>query len=72
VTGAKSDATKLGGEDSFGSLKMNLLVLAVQLIVLSEDICSGLTPTRSIDLDKFANLDDSIRCKLMQLYSKFT
>jgi hypothetical protein len=51
---------------------MNLLVLAVQLIVLSEDICSGLTPARSIDLDKFANLDDSIRCKLMQLYSKFT
>jgi hypothetical protein len=67
----KSDATKLGSEGSFRSLKMNLLVLVVQLIVLSEDICSGPTPARSNYPDKLADLDDGIWRKLMQLHSEF-
>jgi hypothetical protein len=67
----KSDATKLGGEGSFGSLKMHLFVLVVQLIVLSKDICSGSTPTRSNDPDKLTDLDDGIRHKLMHQYSEF-
>jgi hypothetical protein len=67
-----SDATKLGGEGSFGTLKLNLFVQVVQLVVLSEDIYSGPTPTRSNNPDKLTNLDDGIRRKLMRLYSEFT
>jgi hypothetical protein len=47
---------------------MNLLVLVVQRIVMSENICSRMTSTRSNNLDKLANLNDSIWCQLMQLY----
>jgi hypothetical protein len=68
----KSDATKLGSEGSFGSLEMNLFVLLVQLIVLSEDICSGPTLTRSNGPDKLTDMDDGIWRKLMQLYLEFT
>jgi hypothetical protein len=67
----KRDTTKLDGDGSFGPLKTNLLVLVVRLVVLSEDICSSLTPARSNDPDKLADLNDGIPCKLMQLYLKF-
>jgi hypothetical protein len=72
MSGMKRDTTKLGGEGSLGSLKMNLLVLVVQLIMLSEDICSRLASTRSNSPDKFADLNDVIWCKLMQLYPELT
>jgi hypothetical protein len=68
MCGMKRDTTELGDEGNFGSLKMNLLVLVVQLIVPSKDIQSRLTPARSNSPDKFADLNDGIRRKLMQLY----
>jgi hypothetical protein len=40
----KRDTTKLGGKSSLGPLKMNFLVLVVRLRVMSEHICSQLTP----------------------------
>jgi hypothetical protein len=40
---------------------MNLLVLVVQLIVLSEDIGSWMTSTGSDQPDKPADLNDGIR-----------
>jgi hypothetical protein len=72
MSGTKRDTTKLGCEGSFRSLKMNLLVLVVYLIVPSEDICSRPTPARRNNPDKFADLNDGIRCKMMQLYLEFT
>jgi hypothetical protein len=51
---------------------MNHVVLVVQLIMLSEDIGSRMTSVGSNNLDKLADLDDSIRRQLMQLHSKFT
>jgi hypothetical protein len=68
----KCDTIKLSTEGSLRSLKMNLLVLVVQLIVLSEDIDSGMTSARSNNADKLANLDDSIRRQMMQLHSELT
>jgi hypothetical protein len=68
----KRNTTKLGGEGSFGSHEMNLLVLVVQLVVPSEDICSRPTPAGSNDPDNFDDLNDCVRHKLMQLYLEFT
>jgi hypothetical protein len=50
---------------------MNFLVLVVQLIMMSENNCSGTTIARSNCPDEFANLNDIIRRQLMQLYSEF-
>jgi hypothetical protein len=50
---------------------MNLLVLVVQLIVLSEDIRSRPTPAGSNGLDKFVDLNDDVRRELMHLYPEF-
>jgi hypothetical protein len=72
MSGMKRDRTELGSKGSFRSLKMNLLVLVVQLIVPSEDICNRLTPARSNSPDKFADLNNGIWCKLMQMYPKLT
>jgi hypothetical protein len=63
-TRVKSDTTKLSSEGTFRPLKLNLLILVVQLIVLSEDICTRTTPVRSNSRDKLTDLDDSIRCQL--------
>jgi hypothetical protein len=49
---------------------MNFLVLIVQLIVMSENICSRMTSARSNNTNKLANLNDSIRHLLMQLFLK--
>jgi hypothetical protein len=59
--GVKRNATKLGGESSIASCKMNFLVLVVQLIVMSEDIGSRTTSIRSNNPDELANLNDSIQ-----------
>jgi hypothetical protein len=58
----KSDATKLSGKGTFGTLKLNLLILIVQLVVLSEDICSRTTPIGSNNLDKLTDMDNIIWC----------
>jgi hypothetical protein len=71
MRGVKRNTTKLGGESSLGPFKMNFLVLVVQLIVMSENIYSGMTFARSNNPDELANLNDSICCQLMQLYSEF-
>jgi hypothetical protein len=69
--GVKRNIAKLGGESSITSYKMNFLVLVVQLIVMSEYISSRMTTARSNSPDELANLNDSIRHQLMQLYLKF-
>jgi hypothetical protein len=71
VTGVKGDTAKLCNKGSLTSLKMNLLVLIVQLIVLSEDIGSWTAPTGSGTLDKLTDLNDSIGHQMVQLQSKF-
>jgi hypothetical protein len=63
----KRDTTKLGSKSSLEALKMNFLVLVVQLIVMSEHIRSRMTPARSDNPDEFPNLNYNIWCKLMQL-----
>jgi hypothetical protein len=50
---------------------MNLLVLIVQLIVLSEDIRSWTAPAGSDSLDKHTNLNHCIRHQMVQLHPKF-
>jgi hypothetical protein len=60
TTRVKSDATKLSSKGTVGTLKLNLLILIVQLIVLSEDICIRTTPAGSNNPDKLTDLDDSI------------
>jgi hypothetical protein len=72
ATRVKSDAAKLSDEGTLGPLKLNHLILVVQLIVLSEDICCRTAPTRSSSPDKFTNLDDRIRHQLMKLQSELT
>jgi hypothetical protein len=61
MTRVKSDAAKLSGEGTFGTLRLNLLILIVQLIVLSEDIYIWMTTTGSNSPDKLTDLHDSIR-----------
>jgi hypothetical protein len=61
VTGVKGDTTKLCSEGSLATLKMNLLVLIVQLIVRSEEIGSWMAFAGSDNPNKITYLDDSIR-----------
>jgi hypothetical protein len=70
VTRVKSDASKLSGEGTLRPHKLSLLILVVQLIVLSEDICSRMVLVRSNSPDKLTDLDDSFWHQLMQLYSE--
>jgi hypothetical protein len=65
MSGMKINTAELGGEVSFGSLKMNLLVLVVQLIMPRKDIRSRPIPARSNNPDKFADLNYGIWRKLM-------
>jgi hypothetical protein len=67
----KSDTAELSKESSLTSLKVNLLVLIMQLIMLSKDIGSWMVLVGSDSPDKFANLDDSIRHQMVQLHVKF-
>jgi hypothetical protein len=46
---------------------MNLTILIVHFIMLSEDISSWMASVGSDSPDKFANLNDSIRHQMMQL-----
>jgi hypothetical protein len=71
ATGVKDDTTKLCSEGSLASLKMNLLILIVQLIVLSEDSGSRMASVGSHSPDKLTNLNDSIWHQMVQLHSKF-
>jgi 2-oxo-4-hydroxy-4-carboxy--5-ureidoimidazoline (OHCU) decarboxylase len=64
----KRYTTKLRSKSSVGPFKMNLLVLVVQVIVMSKNADSRMTSIRSNSPDKFANLNNSIRCQLMQLH----
>jgi hypothetical protein len=70
LRGVKRNIAKLGSECSLGSFKMNFLILMVQLIVMSENICSRMTTAGSNSRYELANLDDSIRRQLMQLHMK--
>jgi hypothetical protein len=71
AAGVKSDTTKLCNKNSLASFKVNLLVLIMQFIMLSKNIGSWMTPTRSDSLDKFAKLDNSIQCQVVQLHADF-
>jgi hypothetical protein len=71
ANGVKGDTVKLCNEGSLASLKMNLLVLIVQLIVLSEDIGSWTAPIGNDTLDKLTDLNDSIGRQMVQLQLKF-
>jgi hypothetical protein len=67
----KSYAVKLCSEGSLRPLQMNLLILIVYLVVMSENICSRTTPARSNSASKLVDLNDDIRHQLMQLHLKF-
>jgi hypothetical protein len=67
----KGYACKLCSELSLGSLKMNLLVLIMQLIVMSENISVRATSVRSDSPNKLTNLKNSICSKLIELHTKF-
>jgi hypothetical protein len=67
----KCDTAKLCSEDSLASLKMNLLVLVVQLMVLSEEIDSWTASAGSDRPDKLVDLNDGIRRQMVQLNSEF-
>jgi hypothetical protein len=66
----KRDTTKLGGESSLRPLKMNVFVLVVLLIVMSQHIRRRMTPAKSNNPDELPNLNDSIQRKQMQLNPK--
>jgi hypothetical protein len=68
----KRYTTKLLSEISVGPFEINVLDLIVQLIVMSETVYSRATTTRNNSPDKLANLNDSIRCQLMQLHPEPT
>jgi hypothetical protein len=67
----KSYAAKLCSEGSLRSFQMNLLVLIVQLLVMSDNACNRMTSARSNSPNKLADLNDGIWCQLMQLHLKF-
>jgi hypothetical protein len=71
AVGVKGDTAKLCSEGSIASLKMNLIVLIVQLIVLCEDIGGWTAPTGSDSPDKLTDLNDSIWHQMVQLHPKF-
>jgi hypothetical protein len=60
TTGVKSNGAELSGEGTIGPLELNLLIMIVQFIMLSED--SRTAPVRGNSLDKLADLDGSIWC----------
>jgi hypothetical protein len=62
---------KLSSESSLRPLQMNLLVVIMQLIVMSKNVCSRTTPARSNNPNKLANLNNGVRRQLMQLHLKF-
>jgi hypothetical protein len=68
--GLEGNAAKLCSEGSLAYLKMNLLVLVMQLIVLSEDISSRMASARNDSLDKLVDLNNGIWRQVMQLDSK--
>jgi hypothetical protein len=57
----KSDAGKLSGDGILKPLELNLVILIMQFIVLSEDIGDRAAPTRGNNPDKLADMDDNIR-----------
>jgi hypothetical protein len=61
----KCDIAKLHSKGSLTSLKMNLLVLIMQLIVLSKHISSWPTSVRSNRPDELADLNDCIRRQMV-------
>jgi hypothetical protein len=67
----KGYASKLCSEVSLGPLKMNLLVLIMHLIVMSENFSVWVTSARSDNPNKLANLNNSIWSKLMKIHLKF-
>jgi hypothetical protein len=60
-TRVKSDAGKLSGDGILKPLELNLVILIMQFIVLSEDIGDRAAPTRGNNPDKLADMDDDIR-----------
>jgi hypothetical protein len=71
ATGMEGNAAELHSEGSLASFKMNLLVLIMQLIVLSEYISSRTASARSDRPDKFVDLNGGIRHQMEQLNPKF-
>jgi hypothetical protein len=61
---------KLSNEGSLEPLKMNLLVLIVQLIMMSENFSIKVIFARCDSPNKFADLDNIVWSKLMQLHQK--
>jgi hypothetical protein len=67
----EGNAAKLHSEGSLTPVKMNLLVLIMQLIIFSKYISSWMTSSRSYYRYKFADLNDGIRPQVVQMNSKF-
>jgi hypothetical protein len=67
----KGYASKLHNELSIRPLKVNLLVLIMQLIVMSENFSVRAISARRDSPDKLANLNNSIWSKLTKLHLKF-
>jgi hypothetical protein len=70
MAGVKGDASKLHGEGNLASLKMNFLVLIMQLIMLGKDVGSRTAFTQSDCPNKLANCDDGIRRQMMLLHAE--
>jgi hypothetical protein len=66
----KGYTLKLSSKGSLGPLKMNLLVLIMQLIMMGKNFCIRVTSTRHDNPNKFTDLDNSIWSKLMYLNLK--
>jgi hypothetical protein len=64
-------ASKQRSELCVAPLKMNLLVLIMQRIVMSENFSVRATSARSDSPNKLTNLNNSIWSKLMKLHLKF-
>jgi hypothetical protein len=66
----KRNASELSTERVLAPFKLDFLLLVMQLVVLCEDLSSRATSARADRLDKLLDLNNSIRCQLVQLNAK--
>jgi hypothetical protein len=67
----KRNTTELGTEGVVTPFKSNLLLLVMQLVIFHEDISNRSTSARADRPDKLPNLNNGVRCQLVQLNPKF-
>jgi hypothetical protein len=65
ASGVEGNAAKLHSEGSLAPFKMNLLVLTMQLVMLSEYISTQKASAGSDSLDTLADLNDGIWRQVM-------